>query len=180
MRTKFVIAGIIAVLLLTACELEGGAIIGPGGGHVFYDKGAYSDGWRYLEAAPEVVEIDEDPHRIIPKETVGTKREIGQGKQNTKLILAAEKSSTERSAAKICDEYSLNGYDDWFIPSIDELKELPKKYFWDEKSYLSSSLGDYGYCFIHFTSEFYEGHYSSSSSSFSGGGDHKLLPVRRF
>lgn len=26
--------------------------IGPAGGYVFYDKGYYSDGWRYLEAAP--------------------------------------------------------------------------------------------------------------------------------
>ncbi|NLV29279.1 MAG: InlB B-repeat-containing protein, partial [Erysipelotrichaceae bacterium] len=26
--------------------------IGFGGGYVFYDKGSYSDGWRYLEAAP--------------------------------------------------------------------------------------------------------------------------------
>jgi TolB-like protein len=26
--------------------------IGPSGGYVFYDKGSYSDGWRYLEAAP--------------------------------------------------------------------------------------------------------------------------------
>ena len=26
--------------------------IGPSGGYVFFDKGSYSDGWRYLEAAP--------------------------------------------------------------------------------------------------------------------------------
>jgi hypothetical protein len=26
--------------------------IGPAGGYIFYDKGSYSDGWRYLEAAP--------------------------------------------------------------------------------------------------------------------------------
>ena len=26
--------------------------IGPAGGYVFYDKGSFSDGWRYLEAAP--------------------------------------------------------------------------------------------------------------------------------
>lgn len=25
---------------------------GPAGGLIFYDKGSYSDGWRYLEAAP--------------------------------------------------------------------------------------------------------------------------------
>ena len=34
---------------------------GPGGGLIFFDKGSYSDGWRYLEAAPkstEAFEID--------------------------------------------------------------------------------------------------------------------------
>lgn len=26
--------------------------IGPAGGYIFYDKGSFSDGWQYLEAAP--------------------------------------------------------------------------------------------------------------------------------
>jgi hypothetical protein len=30
---------------------------GPGGGYIFYDKESYSDGWRYLEAAPERTEF---------------------------------------------------------------------------------------------------------------------------
>ncbi|MDR1220775.1 MAG: hypothetical protein LBK73_14345 [Treponema sp.] len=42
-------------LLLCSCPtivLEGG-VPGPAGGYVFYDKGEYSDGWRYLECAPK-------------------------------------------------------------------------------------------------------------------------------
>ncbi|MCK9288468.1 MAG: hypothetical protein M0P29_12990, partial [Sphaerochaetaceae bacterium] len=31
---------------------------GPAGGYVFYDKDSYSDGWRYMELAPEDAEGD--------------------------------------------------------------------------------------------------------------------------
>jgi len=30
--------------------------VGPAGGYIFYDKGSYSNGWRYLEAAPKSTE----------------------------------------------------------------------------------------------------------------------------
>ena len=29
--------------------------VGPAGGYIFFDKGYYSDGWRYLEAAPSYI-----------------------------------------------------------------------------------------------------------------------------
>jgi hypothetical protein len=53
MKKRFyILLGI--VFLMTACRaLDGGNLVGPAGGFVFYDKGSYSNGWRYLECAPE-------------------------------------------------------------------------------------------------------------------------------
>ncbi|MFA6680825.1 MAG: hypothetical protein WCS35_02240 [Sphaerochaeta sp.] len=39
----------------TKCDLVGG--VGPAKGFVFYDKGDYSEGWRYLEAAPADMKV---------------------------------------------------------------------------------------------------------------------------
>lgn len=62
---------------------------------------------------------------------------IGTGKSNTEKLIAVMGSSayyrnyvsykyesTSLYAAKLCDEYSVNGYDDWFLPSINELSEM--------------------------------------------------------
>lgn len=102
--------------------------IGPAGGIVFYDKGAESDGWRYLEAAPN----DYGPGIVWGGyETLvdGTSTAIGTGAANTAAIIAeygdAEPYEGKTDyAAKLCADLSLNGYDDWFLPSKDELNEL--------------------------------------------------------
>jgi hypothetical protein len=49
-RTALIIFPLI--LLLSACALEIANVIGPGGGYVFYDKGNYDGGWRYIECSP--------------------------------------------------------------------------------------------------------------------------------
>ena len=47
---------------------------------------------------------------------------IGTGKQNTIDIVLAE--GTQNNATKLCLDLSLNGYDDWYLPSKDELNQL--------------------------------------------------------
>tara|TARA_B100001173_G_C15925723_1_gene520498 strand:- start:204 stop:872 length:669 start_codon:yes stop_codon:yes gene_type:complete len=45
---------------------------------------------------------------------------IGFGQLNTNAIITAY-GTGGNYAAKICDDLELNGYNDWFLPSIDEL-----------------------------------------------------------
>ncbi len=57
------------------------------------------------------------------KEQVGAyDKKIGTGNRNTNII--AKNSNDSTIAANICYNLILNGYDDWFLPSIEELKLL--------------------------------------------------------
>ena len=51
--------------------------------------------------------------------TIETDTIIGSGAQNTTNIISA--CNTTTNVAYICDDLVLNGYDDWFLPSKDEL-----------------------------------------------------------
>jgi len=47
---------------------------------------------------------------------------IGTGQANTTAIIDSQGMGSY--AAKLCDDLTLNGFSDWFLPSIDELKEM--------------------------------------------------------
>jgi len=75
--------------------------LGPAGGYVFYDKGYYSEGWRYLESAP----VSTERTRIWGSDRVNvqiTEKGIGTGKYNTREILRRY-GYTGGDAARYCD-----------------------------------------------------------------------------
>jgi len=99
---------------------------GPAGGTVFYDKGHYSDGWRYLEAAPVSSEFKSE-WGLDGTPCFDISEDIGSGKSNTTSIINQLASNREkRKAAQLCSKLNINDYNDWFLPSKDELNELYK------------------------------------------------------
>jgi hypothetical protein len=90
---------------------------GPAGGIVFF---VTDGGFHGLEAAP----IDQGSREwgCFGTATGANGLVIGTGAQNTVDILAG--CSDTGIAAEIADSYSLNGFNDWFLPSKDELNEL--------------------------------------------------------
>jgi hypothetical protein len=92
---------------------------GLAGGIVFYDKGEYCDGWRYLEAWTS----DEEgtyQWKTSQTTTPGTSAEIVTGYENTYNALY---SHVHPAAAAVRDA-THGGYDDWFLSSKDELDLL--------------------------------------------------------
>jgi hypothetical protein len=88
---------------------------------VFYDKGAYSDGWRYLEAAPPETEFFAwwGPDSTMISDS---SRDIGLGKRNTLILVNQFRlMGYAQTAAQLCADIYVNGYTDWFLPSMEEL-----------------------------------------------------------
>ncbi|MEW5961170.1 MAG: InlB B-repeat-containing protein [Chloroflexota bacterium] len=94
--------------------------VGPAGGLIFYDKGSYSAGWRYLEAAPS----DQGTGGIqwyngSYTATGATATAVGTGQANTTMIVTSQGAGSY--AAQLCNDLSIGSYSDWFLPSKDEL-----------------------------------------------------------
>jgi hypothetical protein len=123
---------------------------GPSGGIIFYDKGSFGDGWRYLEAAPANTEFKAE-WGAYGKDVSGTSTGLGAGKRNTQVIVEYLRQNSESGrAAQLCDYLDMDGYDDWFLPSKDELnlmyQNLKRKGLGDfSNSWYWSSSESYSY-----------------------------------
>jgi hypothetical protein len=142
------------IIPMTLGMMYGLGETGPGGGMVFYDKGAYSNSWRYLEVS--FTDIDPDTNNDSIGDGVNwcatsklglfagtplTGISVGDGLTNTLLIVSiVGDNDGELYAARLCADYRGGGLDDWFLPSGDELGELNHAYFADTAMFSDLAL----------------------------------------
>ncbi len=90
----------------------------------------YKDAWNgdsytgtYVWSTSQFKNTNNTDYAYQELATTGTA--IGEGKGNTKKILAKYPVALyPNSAAAVAHEYRGGGFDDWFLPSMDELKQL--------------------------------------------------------
>jgi hypothetical protein len=119
---------------------------GPGGGKIFFRSETgftmtdTNEICHYIEVSPIDIgsNLNWASSAYVNISIGGTTKAIGAGRKNTTLILNTD---VDAPAAKACTTYSNDGKSDWFLPSLDELRELN-----DNKDYIGMSyVGSNGY-----------------------------------
>lgn len=122
---------------------------GPAGGLIFYiNPNAATDGWKYLECAPVSTEFTGKVWGGQGTAVTGADgKTIGTGKQNT-IDIVTQFGDTEPAdnkadyAAKLCNDLVSGDYDDWFLPSKDELNLMYLNLAYND---LDNFVNDYPY-----------------------------------
>lgn len=143
-------------ILIKTCETETEYLVGdlgPAGGYVFYDKGSYSKGWRYLEAAPTDLGFAEwGCMGSLLLDANAT--DIGFGFINTVSIINFHDGlQNYESNPAICNPlndgsvvakkavlYEQNDFKDWFLPSAQELNLMYQNLHTSSKAGFSNTL----------------------------------------
>lgn len=109
--------------------------MGPGGGIVAYDKGTFTNGWRYIEVAPQDSVIEEWGC-LNGQVTNANYSQVGTGYQNSAAVTNFHNNLTNYfTNPGICSSLNngsvssktaltvvIGSKDDWFIPSQMELQ----------------------------------------------------------
>jgi hypothetical protein len=157
---------------------------GPAGGIIFYDKGNNNDGWRYLEAAPADINRKLRPVSEHINTNDCIERAVGKGKSNTEAIMkeAVNKGGGFGWAAQAAYAYTLNGFNDWFLPSRDELHYVYgnlhlnglgnfKNRYFTSTAYEASISSR-----IFWVEDFSDGHQNTQTNNWS----YRVRPIRQF
>lgn len=175
--------------------------VGPAGGIVFLDKGEESDGWRYMEIAPFDIELGLQFGCLTLEIEEAQNFEVGFGLVNSLAILEAHNELEDyytnpeqcsdfndgTVAAKVCLEYELNDFDDWFLPSQDELLLVHAAYYevglgefnLERLYWTSSEFNESGAVMVDFAKSPDEGHFGIGGKNF-GGEISVTRPIRYF
>lgn len=163
--------------------------IGPSGGYVFYENPNYAtDGWRYLEAAPAINEYTGKVWGGYGTAVGGTGTGIGTGASNTQKIVAtfgnAEPYQSKTDyAAKLCADLVVTKdgvqYDDWFLPSKDELNLMRQNLYLNNQVGFS---GDYYWSSTEYDAYYAWYQYFIYGTQYNGSrdSDNRVRPVRAF
>lgn len=161
---------------------------GEAGGLIFHDKGSYEDGWRYLEV---YTDLDESwynqnwaPFSVLIDQA--NQAGAGAGLSNTEAIVN-QYGTEQLYAASLCYNFGTVGYNDWYLPSREELLlihenlhcsglgNFPPQFFWTSTQ---TDVGNAESVFFNQAADFVpaEGEFRSASKAELFG----VLPVRRF
>jgi hypothetical protein len=91
-----------------------------GGGIIFYLDGTGRHG--LIAAMADQASWSTEAQWGCYGTPIATSTAIGSGQANTTAIISG--CSTAGIAARICDDLVLNGFSDWFLPSLEELNQM--------------------------------------------------------
>jgi len=102
---------------------------GPAGGYVGFDKGIITDGWRFMEIHPTTLNFSSAgvgaKWGAMNTFISGTYPDFGKGLENTNIIV--NNTTDANCAAKLCYNLTLNGFSDWYLPSIQEIFQITRE-----------------------------------------------------
>jgi hypothetical protein len=149
----FYAAGVLMLLTFRGCApLEGADVVSPTtGGYVFYDKGSYSSGWRFMECAPiNAGEIDRGGYTDSDSD-----------------------ASVERAQA-LCADFEHGGKSDWFLPANTDMRRML-----DTLPVLKEKDSDRVY-YITSDGDLYDAYDGTVGISYYFSGSIAVRPVQRF